>query len=289
MRELRFEISTLCMYECKICPHKRMIREKKIMDTKVFISILDRLLKEIEPEYINFSGMGEPLLDDDLEMKIGYARGKGLKPSIVTNGFMLNPERFKRLQDSGCETIRISFLGDTPLIYKEKHGRDAFGIVYKNYLDILTLRTTCKVHIYAVGDNAEVYKELFSKADVLEVWRPHNWATAFMIRPIQNNQKLTCNRILSNVLQILVDGRLTICCFDYEAELVYGNTITDTLKEIYAGEVFQKILLAHETGYYAGMICARCDQRNGQNNSLVYSSVNSPDRLTRTSTSFMKI
>ena len=23
MRELRFEISTLCMYECKICPHKK--------------------------------------------------------------------------------------------------------------------------------------------------------------------------------------------------------------------------------------------------------------------------
>lgn len=56
---------------------------------------------------ISFSG-GEPLLHPDLDDLIRRIRGTGAMAGMITNGFLLNPERIQRLNDAGLEHMQIS-------------------------------------------------------------------------------------------------------------------------------------------------------------------------------------
>ncbi len=54
-----------------------------------------------------FSG-GEPLLHPDLDEIIAHARHSGLLVGLITNGYLLNPERIKRLNNAGLDYMQIS-------------------------------------------------------------------------------------------------------------------------------------------------------------------------------------
>jgi MoaA/NifB/PqqE/SkfB family radical SAM enzyme len=56
---------------------------------------------------ISFSG-GEPLLHPDLDDLIRRIRGTGAMAGMITNGFLLNPERIRQLNDAGLEHMQIS-------------------------------------------------------------------------------------------------------------------------------------------------------------------------------------
>jgi MoaA/NifB/PqqE/SkfB family radical SAM enzyme len=67
---------------------------------------IDRL-GELGTSVISFSG-GEPLLHPDLDDLIRRIRGTGAMAGMITNGFLLNPERIQRLNDAGLEHMQIS-------------------------------------------------------------------------------------------------------------------------------------------------------------------------------------
>jgi MoaA/NifB/PqqE/SkfB family radical SAM enzyme len=56
---------------------------------------------------ISFSG-GEPLLHPDLDDLIRRIRSTGAMAGMITNGFLLNPERIQKLNDAGLEHMQIS-------------------------------------------------------------------------------------------------------------------------------------------------------------------------------------
>jgi len=67
---------------------------------------IDRL-GELGTSVISFSG-GEPLLHPDLDDLIRRIRGTGAMAGMITNGFLLNPERIQQLNDAGLEHMQIS-------------------------------------------------------------------------------------------------------------------------------------------------------------------------------------
>ncbi|HVY93786.1 MAG TPA: radical SAM protein, partial [Bryobacteraceae bacterium] len=67
---------------------------------------IDRLA-DLGTTVISFSG-GEPLLHPDLDDLIRRIRGTGAIAGMITNGFLLNPERIQRLNDAGLEHMQIS-------------------------------------------------------------------------------------------------------------------------------------------------------------------------------------
>lgn len=296
--EVRIEISTVCNYLCKLCPHSGMLRSKEIMPTPFFNRLVDKIMNErTDFGYLTFSGMGEPLLDRDILSKIRYAVAQGLAPIIVTNGSRLTPVIFSELQDVGTNMIRISFHAHSPHGYSQMHGAGSgdFENIRRNLDEIFRRKTRTKIGIYCVLENEEetdLLKRMWAKADILEIWRPHNWANKMKNRALQSSLKRTCGRVAHGPLQILVDGRVSACCFDTEGELTYGDLKRQTLDEIFNGKIYKSILLNHTTGDHDGTICNTCDQRNMINReALIYSSVekNQTERLKKTSTTFDKI
>src|SRR5262245_45294519 len=56
---------------------------------------------------ITFSG-GEPLLHPELETLVQRIRHHGIIATLITNGYLLNAERIKRLNQAGLDYLQIS-------------------------------------------------------------------------------------------------------------------------------------------------------------------------------------
>ena len=64
-------------------------------------------LHELGTTIITFSG-GEPLLHPDLDDLIRRIRNNGCIATLITNGYLLSPDRIKRLNRAGLDSLQIS-------------------------------------------------------------------------------------------------------------------------------------------------------------------------------------
>lgn len=284
--ELRFEVTTKCNYYCVICPHESLTRKIETMSTDIFKHLFDKINTETtQYNTLTFPGMGEPLLDKTLDVKIRYGKKNGFAVLILTNGSVLTVDRFRRLQDSGVDSIRVSMYGDTLESYNAVHGiKDVnlFQKVKDNLSKISRIKNHTKLLLtYNVVDqrNDSTLKNWIEywndKVDLLEVWRPHNWVNAKNYRDVQPEKMKTCGRPWKTPLQVQVDGTVNMCCFDFDGKLLLGDLNTQSLKEIFESPMFKKILQHHTTGDFegSGLICENCDQRNvDKSEVMVYNS-----------------
>jgi MoaA/NifB/PqqE/SkfB family radical SAM enzyme len=56
---------------------------------------------------VTFSG-GEPLLHPDLDRLIAHVRSRGMIAGMITNGYLLTPQRVNQLNDAGLDHMQIS-------------------------------------------------------------------------------------------------------------------------------------------------------------------------------------
>jgi MoaA/NifB/PqqE/SkfB family radical SAM enzyme len=66
-----------------------------------------RLLEELGSENIHISG-GEPLLHPDIEEIIEYISSRGMSSGLLTNGYLLTPDRIRKLNRAGLDYLQIS-------------------------------------------------------------------------------------------------------------------------------------------------------------------------------------
>jgi MoaA/NifB/PqqE/SkfB family radical SAM enzyme len=71
------------------------------------------LLAGLGTTIITVSG-GEPMLHPDLDEIIGRIRGRGAIATLITNGYLLTPERIRRLNRAGLDYLQISIDNVTP-------------------------------------------------------------------------------------------------------------------------------------------------------------------------------
>lgn len=301
--ELRFEVTTKCNYNCIICPREKLTRKIETMSFELFKYLFDKINNETNQyNTITFPGMGEPLLDETLDDKITYARERGYKVLILTNGSLLTVERFKRFEDLGVHSIRVSIYGDTPQSYSAVHGVNSniFYIVKDNLTKISEIKTKTKILLtYNVieGYNDKDLDSWISywkdRVDLLEVWRPHNWVNGRTYRIVQSKKLKTCGRPWKTPLQIQVDGTVNMCCFDFNGKLLLGDLKRQTLNEIFNSDIFKKILECHISGNFegSGLICENCDQRNADKSEIMLfnSKFNINERVHKVSTTYADI
>ena len=302
--ELRFETSTLCNYDCIICPREQLTRKKETMSFELFKMLLDKLITETDQyDTLTFPGMGEPLLDKSLNQKIEYAKKKNFTVLMLTNASLLTMDKFKEFEALGLDSIRVSFYGNSPESYKKVHNvadEGLFEKIRETLTEICRVKKTTEILLtYNVVENSndtltdswiDYWKD---KADLLEVWRPHNWGAAKSYRPVQQEKLKTCGRPFNTPLQVQVDGTINMCCFDFDGKLLLGDLKTESLKEIFESGPFKKIVECHTTGNYnnSGLICEDCDQRNAdKSDAMIYNSkFNIAERVKSVSTTYNKV
>jgi hypothetical protein len=286
--DMRFEVTTKCNYNCVICPRDKLTRKIETMDFELFKKLFNEIINETNQyDTLTFPGMGESLLDRTLEDKIKYAKSKVKKLDvlILTNGSLLTTERFKTFEDLGVTSVRVSFYGGDPKTYSKIHrtgDENSFEKVRDSLVEISRIRKETKLLLtfnLLDGGNDGVVKDWISfwepKADLLEVWRPHNWVDGKSYRLVQKEQLKTCGRPFRGPLQVQVDGTVNMCCFDFDGKLTLGDLKTQSLREIFSSSLFKKIVKYHNSGNFAGsgLICEICDQRNtDKSDVMIYNS-----------------
>src|SRR6201996_5515787 len=93
-----------CNLSCAYCNEY-----DKVSDTVPTAEMLRRIekLAEMGTSIITISG-GEPLLHPDLDEIIRAIRSHGAIATIITNGYLLTPDRIQKLNRAGLEHLQIS-------------------------------------------------------------------------------------------------------------------------------------------------------------------------------------
>jgi MoaA/NifB/PqqE/SkfB family radical SAM enzyme len=120
-------VTNACNATCNFCNYAK---DKNFVSRRVFID-LGRTLRALDIlytrgiRYLTFTG-GEPLLHPCLLDMVAHAVGKGMRPSVVTNGSPLAPTNVERIGRSGLKTVFISI--DAPDAAAHERNRGLPGV-----------------------------------------------------------------------------------------------------------------------------------------------------------------
>jgi MoaA/NifB/PqqE/SkfB family radical SAM enzyme len=284
--EVRYEVTDHCNATCIMCPREEHEhgREHGIMDQAKYERSIDEVVA-LGAKKIVLTGFGEPMLDKRLELKIAYAKAKGLSTYIITNGSVLNSKRAQGILEAGLDEMRVSFYG---------MGRDTYNTVMQGLdyektrdglLEFLALRERLGLHTkvqlsyLTMPENAKdegLFKEYWEpKVEAIEIWRPHNFGDGRDYREREGEAEITlkntCGRPENGPLQIQWNGEVIPCCYDYNNKIVLGNAFEQPVLEIMNGVKYRLLRYAHRTGRFNLFpYCDQCDQLLPHADALVY-------------------
>ncbi len=282
--EVRYEVTDHCNASCIMCPREEHEhgREHGIMDQSKYEKSIDEVV-ELGANKVVLTGFGEPMLDKKLELKIAYAKSKGLSTYIITNGSVLNSKRAQKILEAGLDEMRVSFYG----MGKDTYNTVMQGLDYDKtrdgLIEFLALRdrlgshTKVQLSYLTMPENAkdeQAFKEFWEpKVDAIEIWRPHNFGDGRDYRDRAENVavKTSCGRPESGPLQIQWNGEVIPCCYDYNNKIVLGNAFDQPVLEVLNGFKYRLLRYAHELKKFNIFpYCDQCDQLLPHADALVY-------------------
>jgi MoaA/NifB/PqqE/SkfB family radical SAM enzyme len=208
---------------------------------------------------------GEPFLDKQLVDKVRYAKSRGIKEvGMISNGSLITEELARGMADAGLDAINISVDASG----KETFERTRLNLKYDEVLD--NIRTLVRVRdenprrrpklilsFVRQGNTADenaFIQEWRGIADKIHVTDLHNWAGTLNT---QSDVRYPCYRPWLT-FTVLWDGRVSLCCADFDGRHILGDLRTSTIAEIWNGPAYRDVRRQHlESG--GPEICRSCD------------------------------
>lgn len=273
------ENTNLCNAKCTMCPHSKMKRKKGIMTFDLYKHIIDECIA-LGVQRIQITGTGEPLLDPLVFERIRYAKQAGIKEiNLFSNASLLNQQKQEALLTSGVDLVFLSVDGFTKDIYEAiRHGL-SFEDVKENMLSLLKRKKAIggnKPFIVVgglkVNNNmltclkGDFYNNISKLSDFVwfsEQGDVHDWAGSVTgigcNLSVCNNQP--CRRLWSS-LCILWDGKVPLCCIDYEGVINLGDIQKQSIREIWNGQKLRDFRNYHiKLKFNKIELCNNCFER----------------------------
>ena len=108
-----------CQNKCVFCYAESPNRGQQVreMTTAEVKSVIDRIFDEAHCPTVSFTG-GEPTLRDDLPELVSYAKAKGMRVNLITNGLRCaDPQYVSTLKTAGLDSAQVSLEGPTAAIH----------------------------------------------------------------------------------------------------------------------------------------------------------------------------
>lgn len=119
-------VTNVCNAICDFCNYahdKNFVEDREWIDVDRLGEALD-ILHGRGVRYLTYSG-GEPLLHPRIAEMVEAAVARGMRPSLVTNGWLL-PKKLESLSDAGLKTLYISL--DSPSVEAHETNRGLKGV-----------------------------------------------------------------------------------------------------------------------------------------------------------------
>lgn len=265
MIQLQVETINVCNAACVFCPYPKMKRPKGTMSDALFEKIVNDAATIPFISELSFQGLGEPTLDRKIVDRIAFAKRqrKGWITTMYTNGHSLTDYLARDLERAGLNTLYVSINASTAAGRKSVMRLDDFDQVVVATRAAMGNSRTMKVipkgvvgmDIFA-GQEVEDFKQAWGPTAFLHL--EGNWAgSTFDVRRAKEG---ACKRALQQIM-VLWDGRVSLCCFDGEGEVIFGDLNTQTIREVYNGPEASRYREAHATGNRKGLFkCDNCTE-----------------------------
>ena len=247
-----------------------MKRQRGTMSMELFKKIVDEAKTIPALDHFTITGLGEPLLDKHLIERLKCVRKAmpGILLDLYTNGTYLDERKAEELRDAGLSVLYVSLNA----VNAEKREqimklRDFNRVRSMTHKAMEIGGKKMKVIVKAV-----VSKDLMEQGEsdqFLAEWNGSfqqggnaflhlegNWAGAMY--PVRVRPTSSCDRALHQIF-VLWDGRVSLCCFDGEGEVILGDLNTQTIREVFNGDIAFGIREAHQNGRRGELIlCKDC-------------------------------
>lgn len=275
---IHIESTNICNASCIICPREKLTRKTGIMELGLFKKIVDECAGRKEAKELHLNGFGECLLDKNLIEKICYAKKKGIRRAyFVTNASLLNDSIAGGLVRSGLDSLKISIYGSGKDVYEKIHKGLDFETTTGNILNLIKVRKKLKssvpqirIQFLPLNDNREErqkFRDFWSSKidkrcnDRVEEFCAHNWVDGRSYNnPAANNRKKSCGFPFFGI-QILWDGSVAICCYDFNAKLIAGDLKKESIGAIWNSLFYNRVRKIHRESDFTKLpLCGQCDQ-----------------------------
>lgn len=275
------ENTSFCNSSCSMCPHSVMKRKQGTMKTDLFHKIIDQCNK-LGVKQVGLHNFGEPLMDKDFAEKLRYASQKAdASVGTSTNAALMRSELAKEIILSGLDTINFSIDAFTKASYEKIRVGLPFKEVIKNVENFIDIRKQLgkkKPEIIVDFIETELNKgekKLFINkwkglVDKVNITTLHAWGGSYEGKAGKGKfhskllkiKREPC-RFLWTDMVINWDGRVSVCCQDYEAKIVIGDINKNSLQEIWRGKIINDLRKKHLAGKFSEIpLCSLCNYRS---------------------------
>jgi uncharacterized Fe-S cluster-containing radical SAM superfamily protein len=257
------EITNACNLNCVMCNTKNSKRSLGFMKPETFETILQQL-KSVGINSIGLHTVGETFMFPELEAFLSKIQAMDFSVWLSTNGQF--PQQIKSLTErfpNLANSYRFSIDGAKKETYESirkggKYEKILESLEIINFFNQGKINSNVFLSIDSILsltniDELPLFFKTFSKyclPEDIKFWPVNSlspdqsyFRSSF---PFKNlvYQSIPCLRMFNNLF-FTHDGRATLCCRDYEAELVVGDIMTTSLMDIWQGKEAEQIRAKH--------------------------------------------
>jgi len=271
------------VYPCNaLCPHcpytnsniRKEYKDAPHMPEATFKKIADEAGKY--GAYLRISGGGEPMLHPKAVELLVYAKSKGCKIGLITNGSLFNDDKARALLEAGVDMIEFSVDACDEETYKVvRKGLDWNELVTstKRMIEMRNeLRATTKIIASCVnqdGVDVDAVEKFWVEGigiDYLIKRKFLTWGSNTTLDtdrsadPLAylNTDEVPCPFIFER-LNIDTRGNVMVCGYDISANTSMGNVNEQSIAEIWHGPGFKFYRDKHLSGHGNDIpLCSGC-------------------------------
>lgn len=264
----------VCNAGCPNCPYNNSDIRNDYKDAILMSdAIFHRLADECGPHgsLLRLSGGGEPMLHPKAVEHILYAREKGCRIGLITNGSRFTEEALRTIIASGIDAIEFSVDADNEETYRVVRPRldwqtlnrnVEMAVAIRNELQSPTRVVTSIINQQGVDvDQAKAYWE--KRVDKVQVRKFLTWGynenhSADASPYLPPEERLPCPWLFER-LNVDSRGDVTLCGEDIAFSCKFANIMERSIQEIWHGPEFTRFRELHlaRKGHDIP-ICASC-------------------------------
>jgi MoaA/NifB/PqqE/SkfB family radical SAM enzyme len=261
---VQIEATNICNAKCVFCPRDEMHRRQGIMSLELFKKIVDECA-ELGITHVRMHNYGEAFVDRKLVEKVRYAKQKGIQEvGMISNGSLITEPVAKGMIEAGLDAINISVDASGKEVFEATRIGLKYDNVIANIERLLRVRAESgkrrpKLILSFVRQNNSEDEQAFIEhwraiADKIHVTDLHNWAGTLNT---ESDVNYPCYRPWLT-FTVLWDGRVSLCCADFDGKTILGNLNTHSIAEIWNAELYRNVRRQHlESG--GPDVCRACD------------------------------
>ncbi len=235
------EINNSCNINCTFCNTKDSPRIKQLMDLKTFDSTLLHL-KSLGIHTLSLHTIGDPLANVRLGEYLKAIRNNGMRVGYLsTNGLLLHKHIDTLIEYKDIiGPIRFSIDGSKKETYEKIRVGGDWNLLMKN-LDLgqktlmphgyeflfdftITKENRGEIGEFFVMMQRFAYSKYNIHFNLMNSLAPDNhYFEKYNVLPNHTHPKSYCQFVRNMHPYVLADGKISICCRDYDGSLVYDN------------------------------------------------------------------